>query len=122
MYAMYYNRFTGWLWFALGAWGLFHGPVGDYLQLTHLEVGIAIAVGCLGMLGTRLLRRNQVIVCAILSVIYAVWIATGSNPLLTSWISSTPLESVLRFLCTAWGIYCVIIELWQWRARALPPL
>lgn len=118
MYAMYYNRFTGWLWFTLGAWGLIAGG-SDYIQFTRTETMVALAVGLLSMLGTRFARRNQVILCSFLATLYASWMVVGSNPSNAGWVSTTPLEWLIRFLCVAWGVYCTVLEIWLWRKRAL---
>ncbi|MCL6487354.1 MAG: hypothetical protein K6T76_00230 [Alicyclobacillus mali] len=119
VYAMYYNRLTGWLWFALGALGLTRAPTGDYIHLTTPETGIALAAGCLGMLGARVTRRNQVVVCGILLLVYVAWLWLGASPRFNRWMSTTPLESVLRLLEALWALYCLAAELWGWRTRRL---
>jgi hypothetical protein len=117
MYALLYNRLTGWLWFFIGIWSLFSRNMGDYILITRPETYISIAMGLLGMFGARVKLRNQVIICSSVTVMNLILLLLASSPLGQLIVSPTPLEGVLRFLCSVWGFYCLYNELRTWIVR-----
>lgn len=117
MYVLLYNRLTGWLWFAVGIWGVFAQNIGDYILLTRPETYVSIALGLLGMFGARVQLRNQVIICASLTLINLIILVLASAPVGKTLVGPTPLEGVFRFLCTLWGGYCLYNEVRFWIVR-----
>ena len=117
MYVLLYNRLTGWLWFAIGIWGMFSQNIGDYILVTRPEMYVSIALGLLGMFGARVQLRNQVIICTSLTLINLIILVLTSSPTGKALVGPTPLEGVFRFLCTLWGVYCLYNEVRFWIIR-----
>lgn len=115
MYAILYNRITGWVSVALGFIGLF-GGTGDYIQMSPAEWTISFTLGWLAMSGARVKnKKNQVALCASVTVLYVCWVATATNQAMSVTSQATPLEWILRFLIAVWGVYCCGQEFMQWR-------
>ncbi|MBX5437578.1 MAG: hypothetical protein IRZ33_10235 [Alicyclobacillaceae bacterium] len=125
MYAPVYDRLCGWLLLILGVSGFVWGHLGQWMELQPVESALSAALGLTALSGARARRRSAALTALVVGLALFLWGLAGVLSPGQMWLrglgETQPLESLLRFLGGAWGLYVAVQDVVTWRKASAQP-
>lgn len=115
MYVRTFDRWVGWMYFAVGVIGLFVNHIGSYAALSSVETVINLSIGLSAMAAARSRHRTGVLTALMLGVALLFWGIFGMAWPQSILGTAEPLKTVIRIVTGLWGMYVAVHDVNEWR-------
>lgn len=115
MYAPLYNRLSGWVFVGSGLCGVFVSRFADYFHFSSAETILNLCIGMAALMGARSRERYAVLAAVSCGLFLFVWGIWGIAWPTSAFGTAEPLETLIRLLAGAWGMYVAVQDVLVWR-------